>query len=102
MMGFHRVDPLVALAGGSERMPKVFLKCRVAPLNDGFHAEQLPIGLGPGRGWRVWRSPTLSPQRRRVHTAFSTYKGDCYGCPVRPPQWQRTYHCSASDLPLRV
>jgi hypothetical protein len=26
MMGFHRVDPLVALTGGSERMPKVFFK----------------------------------------------------------------------------
>jgi len=26
MMGFHRVDPLVALAGGSERIPKVFFR----------------------------------------------------------------------------
>jgi hypothetical protein len=26
MIGFHRVDPLVALAGGSERMPKVFFR----------------------------------------------------------------------------
>src|SRR5882724_2198237 len=26
MMGFHRVDPLVTLAGGSERMPKVFFR----------------------------------------------------------------------------
>jgi hypothetical protein len=26
MLGFHRVDPLKPLVGGSERMPKVFLK----------------------------------------------------------------------------
>ena len=26
MLGFHRADPLVALLGGSERMPKVFFK----------------------------------------------------------------------------
>src|SRR5208283_1797404 len=26
MLGFHRVDPLKPLVGGSERMPKVFFK----------------------------------------------------------------------------
>src|ERR1039458_10309426 len=38
MLGFHRVNPLKTLEGGSDRMPKVFLKCHAAAADNRSHA----------------------------------------------------------------
>ena len=56
MLGFHRVNPLKPLDGGSERMPKVFLKCPAVGANSRSRAAdrhfRLPVArreaLPPG------------------------------------------------------
>ena len=72
ILNIHNLDSLITLLWGSERMPKVFLKCPVAGVTFDFPAPAARPGLGAGKDRATGQEGLLAPEALEPPNYFSS------------------------------